>query len=347
MVQRPPRRAVLVALLLAAATPAAAQSPEFFYRGKTVNLLIGIQPGGAYDAYARLLARHIGRHIPGEPLVVVQNMPGAASLVLANFLYSASARDGLAFGAVQRGMPLNPLYSGGASPGRYDPARFTWIGSISSETGVLLAMSRAGLRNFADLFDKELIVGAEGGGTSDSELFARLTNAVLGTRARIVTGYKGSTDVLLAIEKGEVNGTFVGGWTGLREKANPWLASGEAKLLVQLAVRSDPAFREVPVVMDYAHDERQRQILRLAFTAQLRGRPYVAPPGLPPERARALRDAFQETMRDPAFLADAKKLNFDIVPLSGEEMARLIADLYALPAEIIQATREAFRGDRK
>src|SRR5215471_13160452 len=151
MPQRLPRRAILVALLLAAATPAAAQSPNDFYRGKTVSLLIGIQPGGAYDAYARLL----GRHIPGAPTVVVQNMPGAASLVLANYLYSASARDGLALGAVQRGMPLNPLYSGGASPGRYDPARFTWIGSISSETGVLLAMSRAGLRNFADLFDKE------------------------------------------------------------------------------------------------------------------------------------------------------------------------------------------------
>jgi tripartite-type tricarboxylate transporter receptor subunit TctC len=342
------RTAILVALLLAAAMPAAAQSPEDFYRGKTVNLLSGSQPGGAYDAYARLLARHIGRHIPGEPLVVVQNMPGAASLVLGNFLYSASARDGLAFGAVQRGMPLNPLYSGGGSAaGRYDAARFTWIGSISSETGVLLAMSRAGLRSFADLFDKELIVGAEGGGTSDSELFARLTNTVLGTRARIVTGYKGSADVLLAIEKGEVNGTFVGGWTGLREKASPWLASGEAKLLVQLAVRPDPTFRDVPMIMDYAHDERQRQILRLAFTAQLWGRPYVAPPDLPPERAQALRGAFQATMRDPAFLAEATKMSFDIGPLSGEEMAGLIAGLYALPADIIQATREAFRGDRK
>src|SRR5215470_14415773 len=145
MPQRLLRTAVLVVLLLAA-TPVAAQSPEDFYRGKTVNLLIGTQPGGAYDAYARLLGRHIGPHIPGEPLVVVQNMPGAASLVVANFLYSASARDGLAFGAVQRGMPLNPLYSSGSSASRYDAARFTWIGSISRETGVLLAMSRAGLR---------------------------------------------------------------------------------------------------------------------------------------------------------------------------------------------------------
>jgi len=143
MARRLPRTAVLIALLLATATPAAAQSPEDFYRGKTVNLLIGTQPGGAYDAYARLLGRHIGRHIPGEPLVVVQNMPGAASLVLANFLYSASARDGLAFGAVQRGMPLNPLYSGGSPAGRYDAGRFTWIGSISRETGVLLVARRA------------------------------------------------------------------------------------------------------------------------------------------------------------------------------------------------------------
>src|SRR4051794_38433193 len=163
-----PRTVALVALLLAA-TPVAAQSPEDFYRGKTVSLLIGTQPGGAYDAYARLLSRHIGRHIPGEPLVVAQNMPGAASLVLANYLYSAAAHDGLAFGAVQRGVPLSPLHSG-SSGGRYDATRFTWIGSISRETGVLLAMSRAGLRSFADLFDKELIVGAEGGGISDSEL---------------------------------------------------------------------------------------------------------------------------------------------------------------------------------
>jgi tripartite-type tricarboxylate transporter receptor subunit TctC len=326
MLQRMPRTAVLVVLLLAAA-PAAAQSPEDYYRNKTVSLLIGTQPGGAYDAYARLLGRHIGRHIPGEPLVIPQN--------------------GLAFGAVQRGMPLDPLYSGGGSSGgRYDATRFTWIGSISSETGVLLAMSRAGLGSFADLFDKELIVGAEGGGTSDSELFARLTNAVLGTRARIVTGYKGSADVLLAMEKGEINGTFSGGWTGLRDKASPWLASGAAKLLVQLAVRPDPMFPDVPVIMDFAHDDRQRQILRLAFTAQLWGRPYVAPPDLPPERARALRDAFQATTHDPAFLADAKKMGFDIGPLSGQEMADLIAGLYASPADIIQATRAAFRGER-
>jgi tripartite-type tricarboxylate transporter receptor subunit TctC len=340
-----PRTAALAALLLA--VPAAAQSPENFYRGKTVNLLIGTAPGGAYDAYARLLSRHIGRHIPGEPLVVAQNMPGAASLVLANYLYSAAARDGLAFGSVQRGMPLEPLYSGGGSSGgRYDATRFTWIGSISSETGVLLAMSRAGLRNFTDLFDKELIVGAEGGGTSDSELFARLTNAVLNTRARIVTGYKGSADVLLAVEKGEVDGLFVGGWTGLRDKVSPWVASGAAKLLVQIAVRPNPMFPDVPVIMDFAQHDRQRQILRLAFTAQLWGRPYVAPPGLPPERARALRDAFQATMRDPVFLAEAKKLGFDIGPLPGEEMAALIAGLYASPPDIIQATRAAFRGDR-
>ena len=348
MPQRLLRTAALVALLLVTAAPAVAQSANNFYRGKTISLLIGIQAGGAYDGYARLLARHLGRHIPGEPAVVPQNMPGAASLVLANYLYTAAPRDGLVVGAVQRGMPLSPLLSVGGSAGaRYDATRFTWIGSISSETGVLLAMTRSGLSNFADLFDKELIVGAEGGGTSDSELFARLTNAVLGTRARIVTGYRGSTDVLLAIENGEVNGIFVGGWTGIRDKANPWLASNAAKLLVQLAVRSDPMFPGVPVIMDYAHEDRQREILRLAFTSQLWGRPYVAPPGLPPERARLLREALQATLRDPAFLAEARKLGFDIGPLSGEEMAGLIAGLYGSPADIIEATRAALRGDRK
>ena len=342
------RMAVLLAALLGWAAPVKAQSPENFYRGKTVNVLIGTEPGGAYDAYARLLARHIGRHIPGEPQVIVQNMPGAASLVLSNFLYSVAARDGLAIGAVQRGMPLNPLYSGGGdSGGRYDATRFTWIGSINNETGVVVAMKRAGIKSFADLFDREMIVGAEGGGTSDSELFARLTNAVLGTRARIVTGYKGSSEVLLALEKGEVNGQFVGGWIGLRDKVSPWLASGEAALLLQLAVRPDPRFPNIPLIMDFAHDERQRQILRLAFTAQLWGRPYVAPPELPPERVRALRDAFQTTMIDAAFVAEAQKSGLDIGPLSGEEMAGLIAGLYASPVDIVEATRAAFRGEKK
>jgi tripartite-type tricarboxylate transporter receptor subunit TctC len=348
MVQRLSRAVLLiVALLATAAVTAAAQSPEDFYRGKTVTLLIGTEPGGAYDAYARLLARYIGHHIPGEPLVVAQNMPGAASMVLANHLYSAAAHDGLTIGAVQRGMPLNPLYAGGDSAGgRFDATRFTWIGSISSETGVVIAMSRAGLHGFSDLFDKELIVGAEGGGTSDSELFARLTNAVLGTHVRIVTGYKGSADVLLALDRGEVNGQFVGGWTGIRDKAAPWLASGAALLLAQLAIRSDPMFPNVPLITDFAHDDRQRQILRLAFTAQLWGRPYVAPPDLPPDRTKALRDAFQATLADPAFLAEAKKQGLDVNPLKGEDMTSLIAGLYASPADIVAATRAAFAGNK-
>ena len=341
-------RLATLAIALIASTVARAQSVEEFYRGKTFYMLIGTEPGGAYDAYARLLGRHIGRHIPGEPVVVSQNMPGAASLVLANHLYNVIARDGLAIGAVQRGMPLNPLYAGvGASGARYDATKFTWIGSINNETGVVLAMKSSGINRFEDLFEKEMIVGAEGGGTSDSELFARLSNAVLGTKARIVTGYKGSSEVSLALDKGEVNGQFVGGWVGLRDKANPWIAAGRASLILQLAVRPDPRFPGLPVIMDFAHDERQKQILRLAFTAQLWGRPYVAPPGLPPERAKALRDAFQATMVDPAFVAEANRFGLDIGPLSGEEMADLIAGLYASPKDIVEATRAAFHGEKK
>jgi tripartite-type tricarboxylate transporter receptor subunit TctC len=327
--------------------PASAQSIESFYKGKRLTMLVGSAVGGGYDAYARFVGRHLGRFIPGNPVFVVQNMPGAAGAVAASNLYNVAARDGTVMEMFQRETLIAPLLESRNIENRYEARKFNWLGSLNSETGVSLAWHTAPHKTAADLFDKELIVGAEGGGTSDSELFARLTNAVLGTRARIVTGYKGSVDVLLAMEKGEVNGTFVGGWTGLREKASPWLATGEAKLLVQLAVRPDPTFLDVPVILDYAHDERQRQILQLAFTAQLWGRPYVAPPDLPPERAQALRVAFLATMRDPAFLAEAKKMRFDIGPLSGEEMAGLIRGLYALPADIIQATREAFRGDRK
>ena len=341
-------RSIIAGFCLAsAATMAQAQPVADFYRGKTFTVMIGTEPGGAYDSYARVLARHIGRHIPGEPMVVAQNMPGAASLVLANHLYTVAAHDGLAIGAVQRGMALNPLYGGGATAARYDATRFTWIGSINNETGVVLAMKSAGISKFTDLFEKEMIVGAEGGGTSDSELFARLTNAVLGTKARIVTGYKGSADVLLALDKGEVNGQFVGGWVGLRDKANPWLESGRALLLAQLSVRPDPTFKDLPVIMDFARDERQRQILRLAFTAQLWGRPYVAAPDLPPERVRALRDAFQETLADPVFIAEADRFGLPVAPLRGEEMAELIRGLYASPKDVIDATRAAFKGERQ
>jgi tripartite-type tricarboxylate transporter receptor subunit TctC len=273
-------------------------------------------------------------------------MPGAASTVLASHLYSVAPRDGTVFGAVQRGMALNPLYTGDQAASRYDATKFTWVGSAAVETGIALAMTGSGITRFDELFDKELIVGAEGGGTSDSELFARLTNAVLGTRLRIVTGYKGSTEVLLAMEKGEVGGQFNGGWTGVRNTIEPWLKSGRAVLLVQLAVRRDPVFPGVPLIMDFAKTDTQRRILELAFTAQLWGRPYVAPPGLPPERARALRDGFTATLADPALLAEADKLGYDVKLLAGEEMARLIAELYAAPPEIVRATRAAFRGDK-
>ena len=342
-------RAAMAALVVAlAAGPAAAQAPDSFYRGKTVTLLIGTEPGGGYDLYARMLARHLGRHIPGNPTVVAQNMPGAASTVLAGHLYSVAPRDGLVFGAVQRAMPFNPLYTtDAAGAARYDATKFTWIGSATPETGIALAMTRSGITRFDQLFDRELIVGAEGGGTSDSELFARLTNAVLATRLRIVTGYKGSTEVLLAMEKGEVNGQFNGGWAGVRNTIEPWLKKGEATLLVQLAVRADPLFPGVPLIMDFAKSEAQRRILTLAFTPQLWGRPYVAPPGLPPERAAVLRQAFLDAFADPALLAEAKAQGFEVKPLAGTEMARIIADAYALPPEIIKATRAAFRGEKQ
>ena len=265
-------------------------------------------------------------------------MPGAASLVLANFLYSASARDGLAFGAVQRGMPLNPLYSSGSSAGRYDAARFTWIGSITSETGVLLAMSRAGLRSFADLFDKELIVGAPKAAALPIRSSSRALPTPCSARVRASSpATKARPTCCWPSKKARSTARL---WAGGRDFARR--RAGGSPL-----ARRSCSCSSLCVPTRRFGTRRQRQILRLAVTAQLWGRPYVAPPDLPPERAQALRGAFQATMRDPAFLAEAEKMSFDIGPLSGEEMAGLIRGLYALPADIIQATREAFRGDRK
>lgn len=338
--------AVMAAAIVCAASPLAAQPADSFYAGKTVNLLIGTASGGGYDLYARALARQLGKHLPGQPNVVPKNMPGAGSLVLANHLYAVAPRDGLTFGALQRQAPLDPLLQGDKSAAKFDAAKFTWIGSISSETGFGIAATSAGIDSFADLKSKELIISAQGG-ASDTEIMPRAINAVLGTKMKIVTGYSGSADALLALERGEVGGYFTGGWAGVRNTVEPWLKAGKVKLLVQISTRKSPEFPDLPLIMDFAATDNQRQVLALAFASQVWGRPYAAPPEVAVDRAAVLRDAFAKTIADPAFVTEVEKLNFTIDPLSGEEMARMIREVYAAPPAILAATRAALAGEKR
>ena len=335
----------LIACVLAG-MPLAAQPAESPYAGKTLNLLIGTVAGGGYDLYARALARQLGKHIAGQPNVVAKNMPGAGSLVLANHLYALAPRDGLTFGALQRQAPLDPLLQGEASAAKFDAAKFTWIGSISSETGFAIVATSAGIDSFADLRSKELFISAQGG-ASDTEIMPRAINAVLGTRMKIITGYSGSPQALLALERGEVGGYFTGGWAGVRNTVEPWLQAGKVKLLVQISVRKSPEFPDLPLIMDFATTERERRVLELAFVSQIWGRPYAAPPDIPESHTAVLREAFGKTLSDAAFMSEIEKLNFTIDPLAGEEMRRMIAEVYGAPPDILAATRAALAGERR
>ena len=329
-----------------AMTPVAAQTADSAYAGKTVNLLIGTVSGGGYDLYARALARQFGKYIPGQPSVVTKNMPGAGSLVLANHLYSVAPRDGLTFGALQRQVPLDPLLQGETRADKFDAGKFTWIGSISSETGFGIVATSTGIDSFAELRTKELFVSALSG-ASDTEIIPRAINAVLGTKLKIVTGYNGSPEALLALERGEVGGYFPGGWAGVRNTVEPWLKEGRVKILVQISVRKSPEFPDLPLILDFATTDRERRVLELAFVSQIWGRPYTAPPDIPADRVAVLRAAFDKTLLDPAFVTETEKLNFTIDPLSGQDMSRMIAEIYASPPDIIEATRAALAGERR
>ena len=316
---------------------ALAQTPALFYRGKTISLFVGSSAGGAYDVYARMLARHIGRHIPGNPRIVPSNMEGAGSLRLTNYLYNGARKDGTEIGTINRGAPFEPLI-GEAQLARFDAARFTWIGSIANEVSVCVVWQRAGIDNFEQMFTRELTVGGTGSG-ADTNQFPKVMNGVLGTRMRIVSGYPGGSNIDLAMERGEVDGRCGWSWSSVVSSRKAWLEQGSIKVLVQLALTKHPDLPNVPLIMDYAKTDEQRAMLRLIFSRAALGCPFLAPPGIPADRAAALRQAFDDTMKDPAFLEEARRAELEVAPVGGEELQRLIAEIYRTPKDIVDKTR--------
>jgi tripartite-type tricarboxylate transporter receptor subunit TctC len=322
---------VAIGLIGFAVSVASAETPEEFYKGKTVELYVGYSVGGGYDLYARTLARYIGKHIPGNPTIVPKNMEGAGSLRFANWLFRVAPKDGTVFGTFGRGTAFDPIL--GEPGAQFDGTKFTWIGSANDEVSVCVAWSSTGITKFDDLLTKEITVGATGG-SSDTDQFPRILNGVLGTKMRVVSGYPGGNDVVLAMERGEVQGRCGWSWSSVMSTHRAWIDDHKLVTLVQLSLTGHPELPNVPIVGDLAKTDEQRQILKLIFARQTMGRPFLAPPGVPQDRAEALRKAFMDTMNDKDFLADAAKEQLEITPVSGDKVQALVEEVYKTPPEI-------------
>lgn len=325
-----------LAALAFAASPAAAQSVEEFYKDNTIELYIGYSVGGGYDTYARLLARHMGKHIPGNPTIVPVNLPGAGSLKLVNWMAAAAPRDGTVFGTVARAAPFDPLFGNEAA--QFDARELNYIGSANNEVSVCVSWGDTGIETVEDMKTKELIVGGTGD-TADTVQFPKVVNAVLGTRMKIINGYPGGNDVSLAMERGEVAGRCGWSWSSVKSTRMDWYDKGTINVLLQISTAKHPDLPDVPLVTDLADGDDQR-LLRLVFARQALGRPYVGPPEIPADRLEALQTAFMATMEDPEFLAEADKLDLEVTPVSGAEVRDLVMEAYGTPPETVQRIKD-------
>jgi len=326
----------LAVFALGASAPAHAQPVADFFRGKTINLSIGYTSGGGYDLNARVLAKHMGRHIPGNPTIVPQNMPGAGSLRVANFLYGVAPKDGTAFGMIGRGMAMEPLI--GANPPQYDARRFTWLGSVGDQVSVCATWHSSSVKSWNDMLAKPFTVAGEGSG-SDSDIFTPMMRNLFGVKVRIISGYPGGPEMNLAMERGEVDGRCGWSWSSVKITKPEWLTGKRINLLLQMALQKSGELPDVPLIMDFARDDRERQILKLVLARQQMGWPFLAPPDLPADRAQALRQAFDNTMKDADYLAEAKLRLLEVNPMTGAEIDKLIGELYQTPPDVIAMTK--------
>lgn len=326
-----------LAATTAATTPALAQSPEEFYRGRQITLFVGSGPGGGFDTYARVLARHMPGHIPGGPRAIVKNMPGGGGgLNLANYLYNVAPKDGSEFGMFTASVLFIPLFE--LEGARFEAAKFGMIGAMNSETKVCVVWHEAPATTFADAFDTPVRIGTTGLFTDIHQLPLFLKD-VLGVKFNLVKGYPGTGDIKLAMERREVDG-LCASWSFFETQASDWLRDKKAIPLVQLSDKSRADLQGVPLAIDYARDEKRRAVLELSFAPSDIERQWSAPPGLPPERLAALRAAFDATLRDAEFLAEAKSRNLEIGPISGAEAEAVLRRAYNAPPEVIEWARQ-------
>ena len=314
------------------AMPAGAQPAAELFAGKNLSLIIGFGPGGGYDLWGRTVARHIGKHLPGKPAVVPQNMPGAGSYVAASHIYNAAPKDGTVFGIIARDAALGPL--SGAPGARFDATKLSWLGSPTKEHNVCIAFHTAQVKDVKQLRDTQLILGDTGPGTG-TRSYPKVLNDLLGFKFKLVSGFRSSADVFLAMERGEVDG-ICESLDSVNQRKPDWIANKTVNVLLQAGAEPHPSLKGVPNVFDLARNDEERQVLEFLYAGQGIGRPFVAPPDLPPERLKMLRDAFNATMKDPEFIADVKRNKFDLEPEDGEHLTALINKIYATPKAIIE-----------
>jgi tripartite-type tricarboxylate transporter receptor subunit TctC len=333
-----------VALFLgftAAGTPAlAADAVETFYKGRTVQVLVGFAPGGGYDLYARTLARYMGRHIPGNPTMVPQNMPGAGGVKVMNYLYSVARKDGTVMATFARGLAIEPLL-GHAQGIQFDATKFTWIGSVSNEVSVCAFWYTSGIATWDDMKTKPHKMGGSAAG-ADSDVFPTVLKNIFHLPLRLVTGYAGGgADINLGMERGEVDGRCGWSWSSMLSQSKRLLDGKKINIVLQLGLEKHEDLPNVPLVMDLPASPEDKAALKLIVSRQSIARPFAAPPGVPPERVAALRAAFDATMKDPDFLAEAKRLALEVRPVSGPQVQALIKDLYASPPEVVKLAAQA------
>ena len=340
------RRALVAAPLLAAAlfcaTRARADAVEDFYRGKQLNMIVGYSSGGGYDIYARSVARYMGAHIPGAPKVVVTNMPGAGSLVSVNHLYNIAPKDGTAIATFGRGLPMEPLI--GAAKVQFDATKLTWIGSVASELSVCAVTQKSRVKSSRISLSIEAAVGGEGSG-SDPDTYASLVKNLFGAKMKLVTGYPGGNDMTLAIERGELDGRCGWSWGSIKATRPDWVSGpNKLRVLLQMTLERSHEMPDIPTVLEKAKTPEDKDVVKLIVSRQTVARPFAAPPGIPEDRKIALRKAFDDTMKDPEFLAEAKTLSLEVEPVGGAEIDRLIAELYRSSPDVVARAKAVIAG---
>ncbi|MBX9761354.1 MAG: hypothetical protein K2Y29_21435 [Beijerinckiaceae bacterium] len=332
--------ALLAACVLSSA--GYADSTDDFYRGKTISIVVGAPPGGGYDMLARITARHLAKHGPGQPIVIVRNMPGAGGIVAMNYLFNSAARDGTIIGAMQNNAPFEPLF--GTKEANYDPMKLNWLGTPSTETALLLVWHNVPVANYKDLKTRELTMGSTGA-SSNTSLWARIFVETIGARLRIVNGYPGQVDILLGMERGEIDG-YPGNFYSAMAAARPtWIPEGKVKVLVQVGTRKEPSLPDVPLLSDLVESENDKLLLQQASAPIAIGRPYAFPPDVPEERVRAMRKAFSTIYNDREFGLEAQKLQLNTDGRqSGEQVQETIGRAYASPEAVTKRLRDLLGG---
>jgi tripartite-type tricarboxylate transporter receptor subunit TctC len=331
----------LSAAIAGAASAAFAQEATPFYRGKTIRIVISTGVAGGYMEYARLLADHMGAHIAGQPSFIVQSMPGAGGLLATNYLYAQAPQDGTTFGIVHSSIPLAPLW--GNKGVRFDPLKFNWLGSLDRVDGSCIAWHASAIKTWSDMLTKTFTVGSSGAG-SQMDTYPAALDRLFGTKIKVVGGYKDGTDVYLAMERGEIDGRCGGQITVIKSTRPRWLTEHLINVPILFAEHRSPEFPDTPTIFEFVKDEATRAQLDLLTLTQNFDRPLLLPPGVPQERVRELRAAFDATVKDPGLLADVERMSLHVDPVGGVDMAAALARAYALPPDVIEGARQLMGG---